>query len=118
MKNQKIIEIVSFESGLENEILKMNSPRIGDIHKLGNETEIKYIEKIKQKGFSMNEASEILKFGISIAGNVGVSLLANYLYDCLKNRKLKVWINNKELNFENKDELVESLSKSENPNET
>ena len=46
-----------------------------------------------QEGFSDGESKVLLDLALEIVGNVALSLFASYLYDKLKGKTEKLWIN-------------------------
>jgi hypothetical protein len=57
-----------------------------------------------QKGLSPGEFNEIIEFTITLVSNVSLGILSNFLYDRLKGRVKKMWINDEEVDLSNSNE--------------
>lgn len=101
------IEIIPSNKNSEdlmNTLFSESSPKIGAKKELSEDYSITYIGSIKEKGLSPNDFKEIVEITLTISSNIALGVVSNYLYDKLKNRARKIWINDIEIDSSNLDE--------------
>lgn len=95
-----LIEIIPNQgasSDLTEAIMNKKKPRAKDKSSLKEGFSIEYMGATSQHGLSSGVLVEILEFTIQASASIASGILSNYLYEKLKNRAQKVWINSKEV---------------------
>lgn len=75
-----------------------------ELSRIDANANISDVEKYKIKGFAGIESKEVVSLAIAVAGNIGLGLFTNLIYDLLKDKVTEILVNGKKIKKENNEE--------------
>lgn len=103
MKKINIEILAPTESDIQNELINNSI----------NNVEIELVGISTEKGFSGVDLNSVIEATISLGSNVLLGVLGNFIYDCVKGKAKKIWINSKKVDVD-KDEIIKAISQEYN----
>lgn len=104
------------ESILENLFLNENV-HIGLSTQIAEGATIELVEISQQNGLSYNDIKEIVDFSLSLTGNIALGIVSNLIYDKLKGKIQRIWVNGNEIkgnSVEDYEKIISDALKDEN----
>lgn len=109
--NKMQIEIIPLEGAAEEitkSMMNGHTPEPLDVVAIDTGLEITYEGSTIQKGISPDVFKEIIEFSLAIGSNIALSVAASFIYDILKGKVQKLWINSHEVSVD-KNEIRKAL---------